>query len=383
MDVLVIGGNRFVGWLLSSAPRGRPQGHPPQPRPARGPLRRPGRPDRRGSHLARSRSRPARQALRRGGGPRRVHRRRRASRGAAIPDAGITSWSRPAGSTSCARGPAPAREEDYDGPVMARPSDAADVWDWEYGIGKRACEDALPARGARLPRDARRDPDREQRLRLPPPDESYLWRLVDGGPVLLPGGGEHRRHVYGGEVARFLAEILGRPRRSERPTASRRRRRRRSTSSWRPCAATSAAARTSSDPRPRRFAPRSLDPVRLSPFSGRWMSFIDPTRARAARLSPRAARDLPRKDHASLPRPPAIGSAGGLRTSRRRARARRARRRPHRLSVNQRASAQERAARETARWRRNPSPPEATFLAPPAGARDGPRGPGRSAATRR
>ena len=67
--------------------------------------------------------------------------------------------------------PTPAREEDYDGPVMARPSDAADVWDWEYGIGKRACEDALPRRTRRAasPRRAS-DPDGERRARLPPPD---------------------------------------------------------------------------------------------------------------------------------------------------------------------------------------------------------------------
>ena len=41
--------------------------------------------------------------------------------------------------------------------------------------------------------------------------EAYLWRLLDGGPLLLPDGGVHQtRHVYGGEVARFLGSILGR-----------------------------------------------------------------------------------------------------------------------------------------------------------------------------
>ena len=34
--------------------------------------------------------------------------------------------------------------------------------------------------------------------------ESYLWRLLDGGPVILPDGGTHRvRHVYGLDVARW------------------------------------------------------------------------------------------------------------------------------------------------------------------------------------
>src|SRR5262245_49512011 len=39
--------------------------------------------------------------------------------------------------------PWPARESDYDGPVMDRPALAADVPEWEYGVGKRDCEDAL------------------------------------------------------------------------------------------------------------------------------------------------------------------------------------------------------------------------------------------------
>ncbi len=106
----------------------------------------------------------------------------------------------------------PAREEYYHGPVMARPADPADVGDWEYGIGKRSCEDALAA--------AAREGFPATRIRIPmvngPLDyfrriEAYLWRLVDGGPVILPGGGSHRvRHVDGSEVARFLCGILGR-----------------------------------------------------------------------------------------------------------------------------------------------------------------------------
>jgi nucleoside-diphosphate-sugar epimerase len=180
--------------------------------------------------------------------------------------------------------PSPAREEDYDGPVMARPSDAADVWDWEYGIGKRACEDALlEAHAARgFPATRVRIPivngERDYLRRM----ESYLWRLVDGGPVLLPGGGEHRvRHVYGGEVARFLAEILGRPEtfgkaynvaQEETPTLDEL------------LAILRSHLGSCADVLPittEEVRAAGLDPVRLSPFSGRWMSFIDPTRARA------------------------------------------------------------------------------------------------------
>jgi nucleoside-diphosphate-sugar epimerase len=39
--------------------------------------------------------------------------------------------------------PRPAREEDYDGPVMGRLADPDDQGNWDYGVGKRACEDAL------------------------------------------------------------------------------------------------------------------------------------------------------------------------------------------------------------------------------------------------
>ena len=40
--------------------------------------------------------------------------------------------------------------------------------------------------------------------------ERYLWRMLDGGPLLLPGGGEHlTRHVYSGSVVRAILALLG------------------------------------------------------------------------------------------------------------------------------------------------------------------------------
>ena len=184
-------------------------------------------------------------------------------------------------SDRAARGPA--REEDYDGPVMPRPDSEPDLGEWEYGMGKRACEDALAEAWARdrFPATRVRIPmvngERDYLRRM----ESYLWRLLDGGPLILPDGGRHRvRHVYAGEVARFLCEILGRREtfgraynvaQEETPTLSE-------------LAALLRAllgSRAEIVPvRSDRLRNAGLDPLRVSPFSGRWMSFLDPSRAR-------------------------------------------------------------------------------------------------------
>ncbi len=181
------------------------------------------------------------------------------------------------------RCPRPAREEDYDGPVMPRPSEPADVWDWEYGIGKRACEDALAEAwaGTRFPATRVRIPmvngERDYLRRM----EAYLWRLLDGGPVILPDGGAHRvRHVYAGEVARFLAEVLGRAEtfgqaynvaQEETPKLVELVGRLRHLLGSR--------ADVVAVPL-ERLRTAGLDPAHVSPFSGRWMSFLDPSRAR-------------------------------------------------------------------------------------------------------
>jgi nucleoside-diphosphate-sugar epimerase len=176
-----------------------------------------------------------------------------------------------------------AREEYYDGPVMARPTDPADVADWEYGVGKRACEDALA--------EAARGGFPATRLRIPmvngPLDyfrrvESYLWRLLDGGPVLLPdGGGQRLRHVDGGEVARFLHGILGREdtfgrafnlAQEEAPTL------REMLETLRGLLGSRAEiVEVPAD----RLRAAGLRPMDVSPFHDQWMSYLDPGRARA------------------------------------------------------------------------------------------------------
>lgn len=177
--------------------------------------------------------------------------------------------------------PKPSREEDYDGPVMARPADPADLEDWEYGVGKRDCEDALaaaaragfPATRVRIPM-VNGELDYFRRL------EGYLWRLVDGGPVLVPdGGGQPCRHVYGGEVARFIAGILGREEtfgraynvaQAEAPALHALLER------LRDLAGSAAPLVPIAS---NRLREAGLDPLAVSPFSGRWMSFVDPARA--------------------------------------------------------------------------------------------------------
>jgi nucleoside-diphosphate-sugar epimerase len=180
--------------------------------------------------------------------------------------------------------PSPARETDYEGPLLPEPQDPYDKGQWDYGVGKRALEDALVEAWQR-----RRFPS--TRLRIPmvngPRDhfrriERYLWRMLDGGPVLLPGGGAHRvRHVYSGSVARAIAGWLGREQtfgqaynlaQDETPTLA---------ELLRELAAALGAPDRLLDVPEERVRAAGLDPLVLSPFSGRWMSFLDPARAKA------------------------------------------------------------------------------------------------------
>jgi nucleoside-diphosphate-sugar epimerase len=180
--------------------------------------------------------------------------------------------------------PSLARETDYDGPLMPEPPPGhPDHGDWTYGVGKRAAEDFLAAAFARAAFPATRlrvpiiNGERDHTRRL----EGYLWRLLDGGPLLLPDGGTHRlRHVYVRDVSRTIAGLLREPRtfgqaynlcQEETPTLAE--------------VVETLAAQLGARPR-LRAVPRAaleaagLDPVRVSPFSGRWMSFLDPARAR-------------------------------------------------------------------------------------------------------
>ena len=105
----------------------------------------------------------------------------------------------------------PFREEDGDLPAMPEPLEGS--WDhgnWHYGVGKRDAERVareLHDRGAtsttilRLP-VVQGAGDSTRRL------GAYLQRLLDGGPLLLPGGGEDPvRFVWAEDVARAVVAL--------------------------------------------------------------------------------------------------------------------------------------------------------------------------------
>jgi nucleoside-diphosphate-sugar epimerase len=178
--------------------------------------------------------------------------------------------------------PFPAREQDYAGPVIPEPDDPDLRAGWRYGVDKRAAEDALIAawRETGFP---------STRLRLPMVNgegdyyrriEGYLWRIRDGGPILLPGGGGRRcRHVYGAEVARAVEALLGNPAtfgeaynlsQDEEPTLS---------DLLGFLAGELGAPFRTLAVEPEALRAAGLNPRDVSPFSGPWMSRLDPARS--------------------------------------------------------------------------------------------------------
>ncbi len=105
----------------------------------------------------------------------------------------------------------PFSEESADRPLMPEPPGGSpDHGEWSYGVGKRRAESALmrlrSSHGVRSV--ALRLPvvqgveDHSRRL------WAYLERMLDGGPVILPEGGEQRvRFVWNEDVARSLVRL--------------------------------------------------------------------------------------------------------------------------------------------------------------------------------
>jgi nucleoside-diphosphate-sugar epimerase len=105
----------------------------------------------------------------------------------------------------------PSREADGGLPLMAEPPPGTRDHDqWTYGVGKREAEARLRERSA-----ARGGADLV--LRLPVVQGAgdptrrlwaYLERLLDGGPLVLPGGGEQPvRFVWAEDVARTIVSL--------------------------------------------------------------------------------------------------------------------------------------------------------------------------------
>jgi nucleoside-diphosphate-sugar epimerase len=180
--------------------------------------------------------------------------------------------------------PRPARESDYDGPLVEPPADAFDRGQWDYGIQKRGLEDELARawQGQRFPATRLRLPmvsgERDHFRRL----ERYLWRMLDDGPLLLPGGGEHlTRHVYSGSVVGAILGLIGNVAsfgraynlaQDETPTLR---------ELLSALGAALGAAPRFVDVGHDAVRAAGLDPLVLSPFSGRWMSVLDPALAKA------------------------------------------------------------------------------------------------------
>lgn len=174
-------------------------------------------------------------------------------------------------------------EMDYPGPTTPAPRSAADLRDWHYGIGKRAAEavlesayalDRFPATRVRLPIvDGARDPER----RL----ESYIWRILDGSPLLVPDGGTNlTRHVYSGDVVEGLSRILDHPETAGRAynfsqdeTITLR-------DLLRRLAAILGAPDRTQPIGQTALSAAGLSPTDISPFSNTWSSMLDAGRAK-------------------------------------------------------------------------------------------------------
>lgn len=108
--------------------------------------------------------------------------------------------------------PRPFSEDDFDGPTIPAPAIGTyDYEEWLYGMDKRECEAVLmdaharsgfPATVLRLPMVVS---SRDQYLRL----YSYVLRLKDGGPILVPDRPDYPlRHIYALDVVRAITTLM-------------------------------------------------------------------------------------------------------------------------------------------------------------------------------
>jgi nucleoside-diphosphate-sugar epimerase len=176
----------------------------------------------------------------------------------------------------------PYREEDGEAPLKPEPPPGMpDHREWSYGAGKRRAEGVLLSLKAT-------HGVRAVILRLPvmvgEGDSSlrtwaYLERMLDGGPILLPGGGADRvRFLYAGDLGRVVCRLVEMP--PPRSTIYH---------LAQPDVVTlrevleRLAGLAGVSPRFVDVAPEDLEAAGLdrscSPYSGPWVSLLDPARA--------------------------------------------------------------------------------------------------------
>jgi nucleoside-diphosphate-sugar epimerase len=173
----------------------------------------------------------------------------------------------------------PFRESDYEGPTKPRPTSEEELPGWEYGMGKRACEDLLAAR-TDFPSTRLRIPNvhgpRDYYRRM----ENIVHRILDGGPILCEEPERRIRHVDATDVARTIVELIEHPRaegeaynqtHDETPTNAEV-----IAMLAREIGATPRIVQMSAE----RMRAAGLDPSAAFPFRGS-MSFLDPAKIRA------------------------------------------------------------------------------------------------------
>lgn len=105
----------------------------------------------------------------------------------------------------------PAREKEYEGPLLPRPDSEWETREWQYGIDKRGCEDILadawetrsfPSTRLRLP-IIHGERDHYGKL------HGYVLRLLDGGPIVVPEkAGPPLKHIDQRDVVTAIVKIV-------------------------------------------------------------------------------------------------------------------------------------------------------------------------------
>ncbi len=105
----------------------------------------------------------------------------------------------------------PAREAEYEGPLLPRLGSEWETREWQYGVDKRGCEDLLaeaweaqgfPSTRLRLPMI---HGERDHYGRI----HGYVLRLLDGGPIVIPEeSGPPLKHIDQRDVVTAIVKIV-------------------------------------------------------------------------------------------------------------------------------------------------------------------------------